>query len=137
MGDSEGRYDEGQGELQDLLAVVSWALDRWPDLPLWLGGFSFGGFIAIQAAEQLQPRHLVTVAPAVSYFHGRRVCLPSTDWLLVQGDADEVVPLAEVQSWLQLLDRLPTTVVLPGVDHFFHGRLNALKKSILDKFVIE
>jgi alpha/beta superfamily hydrolase len=48
-----------------------------------------------------------------------------------------VVPLAEVQSWLQLLDRPPTTVVLPGVDHFFHGRLNALKKSILDNFVTE
>lgn len=135
VGDSEGEYDEGRGELQDLLAVVDWARERWPDLPLWLGGFSFGGFIAIEAAERLQPQHLVTVAPAVNYFHGRgSYCV--TDWLLIQGDADDVVPLEAVQSWVQVLDRPPATVVVAGAGHFFHGRLNDLKQAILDHFAV-
>lgn len=135
VGDSEGAYDEGRGELQDLLAVVAWAVGRWPGLPLWLGGFSFGGFIALQAAERLRVQRLVTVAPAVNYFDGKPFALAATDWLLIQGDADEVVPLGEVQSWLQVFDKPPATVILSGAGHFFHGRLNAVKQSILDHFI--
>ncbi len=134
VGDSEGAYDEGRGELQDLLAVVDWARARWPRLPLWLAGFSFGGFIAVQAAERLQPQRLVTVAPAVNYFHGQRFDLPATDWLLIQGDADDVVPLADVLSWVRLMERPPVTAILAGAGHFFHGRLNAVKKAVLDHF---
>lgn len=134
VGASTGDYDAGRGELQDVLTVVAWAQASWPGLPLWLGGFSFGGYIAIQAAEQLRPQRLVTVAPAVNYFDPGQVLLPSTDWLLIQGDADDVVPLADVQSWLETLDKPPATVVMPGVGHFFHGRLNPLKKAILDYF---
>jgi alpha/beta superfamily hydrolase len=134
VGDSGGVHDQGRGELQDLLAVVSWAQGRWPGLPLWLGGFSFGGFIAVQAAELLRPQYLVTVAPAVNYFHGRRFDLPGSDWLLIQGDADDVVPLADVRAWLRGFAQPPSTVVLAGAGHFFHGRLNDLKRSILDHF---
>jgi len=136
VGDSEGKYDQGRGEVQDLLAVVDWTRGRWPDLPLWLAGFSFGGFIAIQAAEHLQPQRLVTVAPAVNYLHGACPDLAATDWLLIQGDADEVVPPADVQAWLQLSHSLPSMRVLAGAGHFFHGRLNDLKQSIRDHFSV-
>ena len=107
VGGSEGDYDEGRGELQDLLAVVAWATQRWPGLPLWLGGFSFGGFIAVQAATELNPQRLVTVAPAVDYFPDQPVALVHTDWLLIQGDADDIVPWSTVQAWVQQLAMPP------------------------------
>ena len=134
VGDSEGGYDEGRGELQDLLAVVAWAAQRWPGLPLWLGGFSFGGFIAVQAATELNPRRLVTVAPAVNYFPDQPVALAQTDWLLIQGDADDIVPWSTVQAWVQQLAMPPVLTLISGTGHFFHGRLNDLKKAIVEHF---
>lgn len=135
VGESEGEYDEGRGELQDLLAVVAWAQVRWPELPLWLGGFSFGGFIALQGAQQLAPQRLVTVAPAINYFpDDSSFDLPGVSWLLIQGDADDIVPAALVTGWTARLDFQPQLALLEGAGHFFHGRLNELKQSIVDSF---
>jgi len=134
VGESEGQYDEGPGELQDLLAVVAWAQARWPELPLWLGGFSFGGFIALQGAEQLAPQRLVTVAPAVNYFPDSVLNLSGVSWLLIQGDADDIVHANLVTTWLAGQDVQPQLVLLEGAGHFFHGRLNDLKQAIVDNF---
>ena len=134
VGESEGSYDEGRGELEDLFAVVAWADQRWPGLPLWLAGFSFGGFIATQAAARLRPPRLVAVAPAVNYLPGEAVELPDTDWLVIQGDADDIVPLSTVRAWSQQLASPPTLTVISGAGHFFHARLNELKQAIHDHY---
>ncbi len=130
VGASEGRYDEGRGERDDLLAVTAWARGRWPGLPLWLAGFSFGGFIAMDAVHDLQPQWLVTVAPAVNYFPGQGVSLASVDWLLIQGDADDIVPLSAVEDWLAQHDLHPRLVRVEGAGHFFHGQLNTLRDIV-------
>ena len=134
VGASQGGYDHGRGEREDLDAVVGWAQEGWPDLPLWLGGFSFGGFVAIEAAESLRPQRLVTVAPAVSYFSEQPVNVPATDWLVIHGSADEVVPLAEVRRLVDGRSRPPALVVVDGAGHFFHGRLNDLKQAVAGHF---
>jgi alpha/beta superfamily hydrolase len=134
VGASGGAFDEGRGERQDLLAVTDWASSRWPDLPLWLGGFSFGGFIAIQAAASLRPQRLVTVAPAVSYLSPQEVKVTTADWLLIQGDADDVVPLDRIRSFVDKVHPRPVLVVLEGAGHFFHRRLNDLRQTIVDYF---
>lgn len=132
VGDSDGSFDEGRGELDDLFAVTAWAGRRWPGLPLWLAGFSFGGFIAIRAAAELQPQRLVTVAPAVNYFPDANPEVPVSDWLLIQGRDDEVVPAQAVTAFVDRLDVSPDLVLVEGAGHFFHGRLNDLKQLVLD-----
>lgn len=134
VGESGGEYDDGRGELEDLFAVVAWATQRWTGLPLWLGGFSFGGFIVIRAAAKLGPQRLVTVAPAVNYFPEHTVDLPDIDWLLIQGDGDDVVPLSKVRAWERQLAVPPVLTIISGAGHFFHGRLNELKQAIVDHF---
>lgn len=134
VGDSEGVFDEGRGEQEDLLAVADWASRRWPGLPVWLAGFSFGGFVAIQATQALQPERLVTVAPAVGYFPVQPVTVPAGDWLLIQGRDDDVVPAADVLSFVDAIDRPPALVLVEDAGHFFHGRLNDLKQVVLDAF---
>jgi len=134
VGESEGCFDEGRGEQQDLLAVVDWASQHWPGLPLWLGGFSFGGFVAMQAASALHPRRLITVAPAVNYFPGQALDVAATDWLLIQGEDDDIVPAADVRSYVKQVSPPPSLVLVEGAGHFFHGRLNDLKQAILDAF---
>jgi alpha/beta superfamily hydrolase len=130
VGASAGHYDEGRGETQDAIAVLDWAAQRWPGARLSLGGFSFGGAVAIRAAVERDVRRLVTVAPAI-----RRVSvdrLPAGDWLLVQGDRDELVDAQDTQRWVAGLETPPQLALLSGVDHFFHGRLNDLREVVLD-----
>src|SRR5687767_12832409 len=91
VGASAGAYDEGRGETFDTLAVARWANERWPQAKVWLGGFSFGGAIALRTAAQIHPARLVTVAPAIQRVDVTRVQLPHCPWLIVQGDNDELV----------------------------------------------
>ena len=132
VGASAGSYDEGNGETDDTLAVLDWAARRWPGAQLWLGGFSFGGAIAIRAAVARDVRRLVTVAPAIQRVSVESSRLPRCPWLLVQGDRDELVDAAEIQRWVASLTAPPAVALLPGVDHFFHSRLNELRAVVLD-----
>lgn len=132
VGASAGSYDEGNGETDDTLAVLDWAARRWPGAQLWLGGFSFGGAIAIRAAVARDVRRLVTVAPAIQRVSVESSRLPRCPWLLVQGDRDELVDAAEIQRWVASLTAPPEVALLSGVDHFFHSRLNELRAVVLD-----
>lgn len=131
VGRSAGTYAEGQGETEDALAVLAYARRRWPGLPLWLGGFSFGGAVAIRAAAASDVAALVTVAPAIRRVDVPTEALPSCPWLIVQGDQDELVDPADIQSWARALPVQPQVVVLEGVEHFFHGRLNDLRETVV------
>jgi alpha/beta superfamily hydrolase len=131
-GASGGKFDDGRGEADDLAAVVAEGRRRFPSARLWLGGFSFGAFVALRAAQRLAPDRLVAVAPPVARFDLGEVASPDCDWMLAQGDADDVVPSVEVLTWAAKQPRQPRLHVLAGAGHFFHGRLHELKPLILD-----
>lgn len=130
VGASSGEFDEGNGEVEDALTVTRYALKEYGDLPLILSGFSFGGYVQARAAQQLPPRQLVLIAPAVT-----RYPMPPVphNTLLVHGELDEVVSLADVMQWARP-QRLPI-VILPGAVHFFHGRLDQLKEIVRRNFM--
>lgn len=128
IGQSAGAWDEGRGEVDDALAVI--AHFRQDGLPLVLGGFSFGGYVASRAALQLTgeaaPERLVLVGPATSRFDMAPV---PADALVIHGEVDDVVPLSSVLDWARP-QHLPV-IVVPGVGHFFHGQLTLLKNLVL------
>jgi alpha/beta superfamily hydrolase len=128
--DSEGQYDDGKGELDDALAALAWMAQRYPGLALWLGGFSFGAAIAVRAAVRVDVGGLICVAPAVSRFAGNLDGQPDCPWLVIQGDEDELVDVAETIDWINTLEPGPELLVVPGAEHFFHGRLNDLREAI-------
>jgi uncharacterized protein len=121
VGQSEGRYDEGRGELGDLAAVAAALGER----PLMLAGFSFGGAMAARLAEKHHCEGLVLVGPAVTNFD---VPPPRAPCLVVHGESDETIPLAAVLDWARPQD-LPV-VIVPGADHFFHRRLNIIRDVV-------
>lgn len=127
VGASAGHWDQGVGEVDDALAVIK--AHRAPGQPLVLGGFSFGGHVAAQAAARLpegeRAERLVLVGPAVQTFATAPV---PADTLVIHGEADEVVPLGAVFDWARP-QHLPVTVV-PGAGHFFHGQLTLLKHIV-------
>jgi alpha/beta superfamily hydrolase len=132
VGASAGEYDQGVGETADADAVASWGARRWPGRDLVIAGFSFGAYVALRLAQQRVPRHLIPVAPALELFDAFGMAVPQCPWLVVQGDADEVVDPKAVINWVNGLDPKPRLVVLPGVGHLFHGRLRELRDAIVD-----
>lgn len=131
VGASAGAYDDGNGETADALAVLDWASARWPGTQLWMGGFSFGGAVAIRAAAGRDVRRLVTVAPAIRRVSVDASALPQCPWLIVQGDRDELVDPNDIQQWARDLPESPRLAMLEAVEHFFHGRLNDLRQVVV------
>jgi uncharacterized protein len=132
VGASSGRFDDGRGETADALAVIAYARHRWPDASLWLAGFSFGGAVALRAAAQARPDRLIAVAPGITRVAMDGVGSPSCPWLLVQGDADDVIEPAAVLEWAHRQSVAPAVQLLPGAGHFFHGRLHELRQLVLE-----
>jgi uncharacterized protein len=132
VGTSAGAFDQGRGEAEDLEAIVTEGRRRFPRAALWLGGFSFGAFVALRAAGRLAPERLIAIAPPVVGYELGEVDAPDCGWMLAQGDADDVVPPDAVLAWAARQQNKPRLHVLHGAGHFFHGRLHELKPLLLD-----
>jgi uncharacterized protein len=132
VGASDGAFDRGAGETDDADAVAGWGAERWPGRTLVLAGFSFGACVALRLSQRRVPRQLITIAPAIQGGDGSKTTVPRCPWLVVQGDADDVVNPAAVIDWVNSLDPKPRLIVLPGVGHFFHGRLRELRDTVVD-----
>ena len=129
---SAGSYDEGIGELDDALAALDWLARQYRQVPLWLGGFSFGAAIAIRAALGTPVDGLISVAPAVYRFANGLEQQPECPWLVIQGDEDELIEIDETITWINSLSPGPELLVIPGAEHFFHGRLNDLRSAVME-----
>ena len=137
VGRSAGSHDGGTGETDDFLRVIN-AMPQYGDVaarlagtaPRALAGFSFGSFVAARAAAALAaggrpPDRLILVGAAAGKWP-----LPPVpaDTLVIHGELDETIPLADVFDWARPM-ALPV-IVVPGVDHFFHRHLTVLKNLI-------
>lgn len=136
VGKSEGEFDHGHGETDDLEAVLRFAMAHESaaalprPVPLVLAGFSFGTFVQSRLMQRLDAHEvsrkpMVFIGPAVSRFDVSQV---PEDTLVVHGEEDEVVALGDVFDWAR--PQGLSVVVMPGAGHFFHGRLPALKTLI-------
>jgi alpha/beta superfamily hydrolase len=130
VGKSQGVYDEGRGEVLDLLDVVA---QMAPHGPLALAGFSFGAFVTSHAVAALAPSRpiekLVLVGTAATRFQVAAIPPGLHDRTQVlHGEVDDTVPLADVLNWARP-QTLPVTVI-PGVEHFFHGQLPLLRHLV-------
>ena len=121
VGRSAGSHDDGRGETEDMIAVAGHLKRQYGELPLALAGFSFGSAVQTRVAKRLPVRFMVLVGPAVNRFPAETV---PRETLVIHGERDDVVPLAAVLEWARP-QALPV-VVVPGGDHFFHGRLGLL-----------
>ena len=126
-GESEGEHDDSYGETDDLFAVAEWVRRTRPDDTLWLGGFSFGSYVASRAALNLDIGQLITIAPPVDRYPFDSLRHPECPWLVIQGDEDEIVSIDQVRQWSSTLKPPPELIVMQEADHFFHRRLMDLR----------
>jgi alpha/beta superfamily hydrolase len=130
VGKSAGTFDNGDGELDDVFAAIDWLRTEFPENPLWIAGFSFGAAMAVRAAASAGADGLISVAPAVSRFANNLDLQIECPWLIVQGDQDELVDIAETIAWVNELDPGPELDVFPHTEHFFHGKLVLLRNAV-------
>lgn len=130
VGASQGSYDEGSGETEDLLALAAWVQQSRPSDALWLAGFSFGSYVAARAAPQLPVRQMISVAPPVGRWDFSALASPLCPWLVIMGEADDVVDPAAVYAWVAAQPEPPTLTRMPDTGHFFHRRLMDLRGAI-------
>jgi len=130
VGQSQGTFDDGRGEIDDAAAALAFAQQRLPGAgkPV-LAGFSFGAFVQTRLAQRVAAARLALVGPAVKRFAVAEV---PADTLVIHGEQDDVVPLADVLEWARPM-HLPV-VVFPGTGHFFHGRLVQLQQVVMQAF---
>jgi alpha/beta superfamily hydrolase len=131
VGRSAGTYDQAIGETADAAAVAAWGSVRWPGRSVIVAGFSFGGYVALRLAAQIAVDRLIAVAPAILRFDANATA-PHCPFTIIQGDADDVVDPRALIAWASSLSPPPRLRVLPGVGHFFHGRLHDLRDAVTE-----
>ncbi len=121
VGESEGSFDHGNGEVDDLAAVLSHTKAERPVL----AGFSFGAAMQAKLATRVRAERMVLVGVAVNHFNVPPV---PGDTLAIHGEKDETVLLSAVLDWARPQDL--AVVLVPGADHFFHRKLHILRSIV-------
>ncbi len=130
VGKSDGRYDAGRGEVDDLLTVVNWLQKQYPEAPVWLAGFSFGSYVVARAQQLIDVERLLLIAPPVTRYGFSEVPPLALPTLVIQGGEDEVVDAQAVREWVAKQAPKAVYHCVEGAGHFFHGQLMVLHKII-------
>ena len=146
VGKSTGEHDYGVGEVHDAMTVLQWAMTQTTARQVWLGGFSFGGYITARVAEQLLLSahvwglseivmdQVVLIAPSVERNDVSDLSLPTQKTYQIFGDADEVI---NPDSMLNFAERMQIDYhIVAGAGHFFHGRLTELKQLLTERAIL-
>jgi alpha/beta superfamily hydrolase len=130
IGKSTGIFDNGVGEVEDVLTVVEWARKTFPENKIWLAGFSFGAAMSAHAAVRTDVTQLVSIAPPVPRFGLPELPPVTCPWLVVQGGKDDVVIPTDVLSWIETRKPKPELIYMEDAGHFFHGQLMELRRLL-------
>lgn len=133
VGASAGTFDEGDGERADYLAALDAMTRRYPGVPLWAAGFSFGAWIALEAGA-LDPRVsvLIGVAPPVSRatYSFEHTLASTKPKFLIQGDLDEVCPVKDLWAFYAKLEDPKELVLIDGANHLFEGKTRDVGEAL-------
>ena len=133
VGRSAGTFDEGRGEMEDFRAALDALAGRYPGLPLWAAGFSFGSWIALETgAEDPRVSVLIGIAPPVTRYDFTRTSQTSKPKFFVQGDRDEICPLKDLRAFYARAREPKEIVVIDGADHLFEGKTREVGEALAD-----
>ena len=133
VGASSGTFDEGAGEREDFRAALDYMAERYPSVPLWAAGFSFGSWIALEVGA-MDPRVslLIGIAPPVTREHYTfdNVLASTKPKFLIQGDLDEICPIQSLWAFYAKLKEPKEVVVIDGANHLFEGKTEEVGEAL-------
>ena len=123
VGLSTGSFDAGPGEQDDFRAAIAFARHRFPGLPVWAAGMSFGSWIAagVGAAD---PRVslVLLVAPPVDRYDYKELAAAGRPVFIVHGEDDELIPVADVRKFYGTLAEPRELTTIEHANHLFEGK---------------
>tara|TARA_B100001123_G_scaffold3939_1_gene5243 strand:- start:506 stop:1114 length:609 start_codon:yes stop_codon:yes gene_type:complete len=131
-GFSEGKHDDGNGEVEDLLSIYDWVADSYKPEKIIIAGYSFGAVIAAKAAPQIKSDLVLLVAPPTRAIHP--YFFTESTVVVITGSQDDFVNNKDLASLVEKSPNLKVTVI-DGADHFFSGKqtnLYTIIESILE-----
>ena len=132
-GASEGTFTGGPGERDDFRAVIDAAAARYPGLPVWAAGYSFGGWIAADVgAADPRVTKLIAIAPPVASYDFDAVIAAGKPVFLIHGERDHLAPVKSVQRFYGRLSEPRELVIVDGADHLFDGHVSEVADTIAD-----
>nr|WP_242604419.1 hypothetical protein [Legionella gresilensis] len=131
VGKSEGQYDAGIGESEDMLVLQQLWQQQYPYTQFIFSGFSFGSFVAYRAAAQSDSILLITIAPPFHHYNYLEFKAPRP-WFILQGEEDDISPLDMVLDFANQANPKIPVVCFAETGHFFHGNLLLLKSKLME-----
>jgi hypothetical protein len=135
VGRSDGTFDQGPGEMEDFRAALDYLAKRFPGVPLWAAGFSFGAWIALETgASDDRVRVLIGIAPPVSKngYDFSRTKQSTKPKFFVQGEADDICPIQDMWKFYGELHEPKELVVIDAADHLFDGHTTEVGEALED-----
>lgn len=134
VGESQGEFDRGIGESEDVLEIIDFFQKKFPEYQLLLAGFSFGAYVTYRAASQAKVDLLISIAPAVTHGDFSEFSHVPLPWHVLVAEEDEVVSPQAIFDWHDTVTPSPQLHRFKNSSHFFHGQLVSLKKTLKDIF---
>lgn len=133
VGESEGTWDEGPGELDDYRAALDFAAERYPRSDVWAAGFSFGSWVALTVgATDDRVSVLIGIAPPVDGYDFSAVRVSPKPKFFVQGERDEICPLKSMYEFYGSLPEPKELVVIDAANHLFDGKVLEVGDALED-----
>ncbi|MEO8682338.1 MAG: alpha/beta family hydrolase [Vicinamibacterales bacterium] len=133
VGRSAGTFDAGPGEKADFQAAITFGTERFPDIPVWAAGMSFGSWIAMTTgAEDTRVSLLLGIAPPVDRydFDALKTCtLPK---FIIHGEMDELISMKDVRKFYAQIPEPKELVTIEDADHLFDGKTGLVGEAVED-----
>ena len=130
VGTSGGHHEEGEGEVDDVAAAIEWVKRKHPGLKLFVGGFSFGAWVASRvASERADVDAMFLIGTPVNKYDFGYLRHCEKPMLFVHGTQDEHGDVAKLEKLVAGV-RNAETVIITGADHFFTKQLEPLEETM-------
>ena len=131
VGDSQGTYDNGDGEQKDVLAALSFLGDMGME-QIDLAGYSFGAWVNAHAVqEDVAVKNMVMISPPAGFMDFSTIGPMERLKLVVTGSRDDIAPADVVKQMCSVWNPNARFVVIDGADHFYGGYLNQLEAVLV------
>ena len=123
VGRSAGTFDAGPGEQDDFRAAITFAQERFPDLPVWAAGMSFGSWIAMTVgAEDARVSLLLGIAPPVDRYDFEALKTCTLPKFIIHGESDELISIKDIRKFYAQLPEPRELAVIEDANHLFEGK---------------
>lgn len=140
VGRSQGKFDHGVGELTDAASALDWLQLQNPiSNEIWIAGFSFGAWIALQLLmRRPELQGFIAISPPVNKYDFSFLSPCPARGLIIQGNQDSIVSEESVSNFVDKVSKQKnadlTYNMINDADHFFRTKINELNQSI-DEYI--